>query len=100
MSVDSHSSGYSHIERSGRSTCIMLTHDSASVAAPERRSFTTPGVYGYPVEAAASVSMRALAEGLARHATIERARMVLFSEEWLEVFRRELERLRSTQPKT
>ena len=53
------------------------------------------GVYGYPVGLAATVTLRALAAGLARHTTIERARIVLYSDGWHDVFRRELERMRA-----
>ena len=46
------------------------------------------GVYGYPPEDAAVVALTALSRGLARHPSIERARVVLFSEELLAVWRK------------
>lgn len=71
----------------------------ALAAASGARTIAFPaistGVYGYPVGSAATVALRALAAGLARHATIEVAKIVLFSEAWHDVFRRELERMRA-----
>jgi len=52
------------------------------------------GVYRFPVERAAPIALRTTAEGLARHATIERATFVLFSEGHLRVFERALAGLR------
>jgi O-acetyl-ADP-ribose deacetylase (regulator of RNase III) len=46
------------------------------------------GVYGYPVELAAEVALRATNEELERRPEIERVTFVLFSDEHLAAFRR------------
>ena len=48
------------------------------------------GIYGYPAEAAARVSIAALARALDDHREIEEAIMVLFGDELLSVFLRVL----------
>jgi len=50
------------------------------------------GVYGYPPELAAGVAVEALAGALADRPTIERVRLVLFSEDLRRVFQSALER--------
>ena len=52
------------------------------------------GVYGYPHHDAARVAIRALAEAL-RAGTLADVRIVLFSDELLEVFSGELEAFRA-----
>ena len=52
------------------------------------------GAFGYPHAEAADVSLQSLADGLERHAVIESARMVLFSDELFELFRASLRTLR------
>jgi O-acetyl-ADP-ribose deacetylase (regulator of RNase III) len=54
------------------------------------------GVYGYPVDAAARVSLRALADALERHDTVREARFWLFSDGVLAAFEAALADLRST----
>jgi O-acetyl-ADP-ribose deacetylase (regulator of RNase III) len=53
------------------------------------------GAYGYPWPEAAAVSLAALARALERTPAVESVRVVLFGPELLEVFARELERLRA-----
>lgn len=51
------------------------------------------GVYGYPWADAADVSLRAIAEGLSAHPTVERARVVLLGQDILAVFQAALAKL-------
>lgn len=51
------------------------------------------GVYGYPWEPAAEVSLSALAAALARHPSVERARLVLFGDDVHAVYAATLRRL-------
>jgi O-acetyl-ADP-ribose deacetylase len=53
------------------------------------------GVYGYPLDAAASVALRAVRDGLAQAHAIERAVFVLFSHDTLDAFERALRDLAS-----
>jgi O-acetyl-ADP-ribose deacetylase (regulator of RNase III) len=48
------------------------------------------GVYGYPVERAATIALRATAQELERHPEIERVTFVLFSDEHLRAFEQAL----------
>ena len=88
--------GGDHGERELLESCH---HSSLSVAAEngiETLAFPaiSTGAYGYPLEEAARVSLSALSDGLGAHADIRGVRMVLFSEELLEVFETELGRQR------
>jgi O-acetyl-ADP-ribose deacetylase len=52
------------------------------------------GVYGYPLDEAADVTINALTRGLARARSVERATVVAFSRDALEAFETALERSR------
>ncbi|BDP40039.1 macro domain-containing protein [Deinococcus aetherius] len=67
---------------------LAVEHGCTSVAFPA----ISTGVYGYPLEAAAWVTLRTLREELARHPDLT-VRLVLHGEGTLNVFRRMLERL-------
>lgn len=56
------------------------------------------GVYGYPLDAAADVALRALAAALEEHPTIRSVRLVLFGEDTLQAFERAHARLRTAPP--
>ncbi len=71
------------------SVALAASHDVTTIAFPA----ISTGVFHYPWAAAAEVSLTALGAALADHAGIERARMVLFSEELHEVFKTTLRRL-------
>lgn len=51
------------------------------------------GIYGYPLDGASSVALRAVRDGLAEAHTTERAVFVLFGRDTLEVFQRALRNL-------
>ena len=51
------------------------------------------GVYGYPIEDAARVALKAVTEYLAHHPEIERVRLVLFGRAAYEVYARALQEL-------
>ena len=55
------------------------------------------GVYGYPLDAAAQVSVEALATALTQHADVREARFWLFSEEAYAAFDRVLAQLGATR---
>lgn len=56
------------------------------------------GVYGYPLDAAASIAIDAVAAGLARYAQLAEVRFVLFSQATYAAFERALERARASLP--
>jgi O-acetyl-ADP-ribose deacetylase (regulator of RNase III) len=51
------------------------------------------GVYGYPMEDAARIAVKTVADYLARHPQIERVRLVLFGRAAYEVYARVLQEL-------
>ncbi len=51
------------------------------------------GAFGYPVEPAADIALRTVAEGAPRLQFVERIRFVLYDEAALEVYARALDRL-------
>ena len=69
---------------------LAAEHGARSIAFPA----ISTGVYGYPPEAAARTTIAAIAHSLGRHATIEQARLVLFTDELRELFADELTRQR------
>ncbi len=77
-------------------SCFRASFELA--AAEGLRSLAFPaiscGVYRFPVDEAAEISIRETAAGLSRHPGIELARFVLFSDELLGVFAGALERAR------
>lgn len=52
------------------------------------------GVYGYPLEAAAEIALRTVADGLRAGSTVARATFVLYSFDTFDVFRKAMDRLR------
>ena len=56
------------------------------------------GIYGYPLDLAASVALRAVRDGLTQARTVERATFVLFDRGTLGTFERALEDLAAADP--
>ena len=85
--------------KSGEEELLSACHRNSLALAGEHGLQTlafpaiSTGVFGYPWEEAARVSIAALAEGLAEYTTL-RVRMVLFSDELLAVYGGELGRQR------
>jgi len=52
------------------------------------------GVYGYPIEEAARIALKTVAEYLEGHPEIEEVRFVLFSQKDLDVYRAAFEKLK------
>jgi O-acetyl-ADP-ribose deacetylase (regulator of RNase III) len=77
-----------------RSLEIASAHHLRSVAFP---SIST-GAYGYPVEEAAPVALRAVIEYLQTHAGLERVRLVLYDRYTYQTYERALENLRDDLP--
>lgn len=72
------------------SLALAAEHGLEALAFPA----ISTGIYGYPAEEAASVSIGALGEGLAAHQTVRAVKIVLFGEELFSVFEAELSRQR------
>lgn len=70
---------------------VAAEHELATIAFPA----ISCGIYGYPWDDAARIAAGALAEGLARHPTVTEARLVLFSDELLDVFEQAVRASRS-----
>jgi len=85
----------------GEPELLESAYRSAMALADEvgARSIALPaiscGVYGYPVEAAASVALGAVEAALRASASVTRATFVLYSFDTFEVFRNAMARLRS-----
>jgi O-acetyl-ADP-ribose deacetylase (regulator of RNase III) len=73
----------------GRSLDLANQAGARTVAFPA----ISAGIYGYPLDRAASVALRAVHDGLAQARTVERAIFVLFGSEALGAFERALEDL-------
>ncbi|ATB29632.1 O-acetyl-ADP-ribose deacetylase [Melittangium boletus] len=92
--------GGQHGERELLANCyrqvfaLVEAHDLRSVAFP---SIAT-GVYGFPIEEAAPIALRAMLSALERLASLERVTAVLFSDADLAVYRRTLDALRTPSP--
>lgn len=76
------------------SLALANEHELRSIAFPA----ISCGVYGYPWEQAARVSLDALASALRDAPDVEQVRVVLFSDALLRTFEDALERLRSRPP--
>ena len=82
----------------GEAERLAACHTNALALAAEHGVRTiafaaiSTGVYGYPGEQAAEVSLAAIAQGLERHATIELVRVVLHGEPLFSIFRDTLAR--------
>lgn len=68
---------------------LAAQHELETIAFPA----VSAGVYGYPWAEAADVALASLAQALGEHPKIERARVVLFSDELFAVFREARQRL-------
>ena len=77
-----------------RSIEIADQNDLTSLAFPA----ISTGAYGYPLEQAADVALRAVLDGLARAPGIRKVRFVLFDEPTLDVFRRSLDNIVESAP--
>jgi O-acetyl-ADP-ribose deacetylase (regulator of RNase III) len=73
----------------GRSLDLANQAGARTVAFPA----ISAGIYGYPLDRAASVALRAVRDGLAQARTVERAIFVLFDRDALGAFKRALEDL-------
>jgi O-acetyl-ADP-ribose deacetylase (regulator of RNase III) len=65
-----------------RAIALAAEHDCRAVAFPA----ISTGVYGYPLELAAAVALRATAEALDEHRGVEEARFWLFDQRALDAF--------------
>ncbi len=91
--------GESQLLRSCYLSCLALAAEN-NCKTVDFPSIST-GVYSYPLEEAASVAVRAIADGLEAHPGIERVRMVCFDERTREAYARALAGLeRSSAPDT
>jgi O-acetyl-ADP-ribose deacetylase (regulator of RNase III) len=85
----------------GEAELLDSAYRSAMAVAEEvgARSIALPaiscGVYGYPIEAAATVALAAVEAALRASASVTRATFVLYSFDTFEVFRNAMARLRS-----
>jgi len=76
----------------GESETLAACHENAVAVAAELGCHTvafpaiSTGIYGYPIELAASVAVAATAEALDRQDTVELVRFVLFDEQTLAAF--------------
>jgi len=76
----------------GESETLAACHENAVAVAAELGCHTvafpaiSTGIYGYPIELAASVAVAATAEALYRQDTVELVRFVLFDEQTLAAF--------------
>lgn len=68
---------------------LALSHGARSIAFPA----ISCGVYGYPLEQAAEIALRACRERLAQHAALEQIRFVLFNDAICAVFEKVNQRL-------
>jgi O-acetyl-ADP-ribose deacetylase (regulator of RNase III) len=73
----------------GRSLDLANQAGARTIAFPA----ISAGIYGYPLDRAASVALRAVRDGLAQARTVERAIFVLFDRNALGAFERALEDL-------
>jgi O-acetyl-ADP-ribose deacetylase (regulator of RNase III) len=80
--------GEEELLRSAYQTALHLADQAGArtVAFPA----ISAGIYGYPLDQAAAVALRAVRDSLARTHTTERAVFVLFGQDALEAFRRAL----------
>ena len=83
--------GEEELLRSAYGTALHLADQAGArtVAFPA----ISAGIYGYPLDRAASVALRAVRDGLAQASTVERAIFVLFDRDALGAFERALEDL-------
>ena len=72
------------------SVAVATENDLGTLAFPA----ISTGVFGYPWAEAAEVALTALATALAQPTTVQRVRMVLFSDDMFELFAATLQRLR------
>jgi len=76
----------------GESETLAACHENAVAVAAELGCHTvafpaiSTGIYGYPIELAASVAVAATADALDRQDTVELVRFVLFDEQTLAAF--------------
>lgn len=84
-------------EAGALASCYRSSLELAAIGGLRSLAFPaiSTGVYGYPWEEAAEVSLSSLAEGLARHTSIATVNMVLFSHDLLAVYRAAWDRLRA-----
>ncbi len=73
-----------------RAVALAAAHGCHRIALPA----ISTGVYGYPLEQAAHVSLEAVDAALAEHTTVAQARFWLFDETAFEIFSSALERMR------
>jgi O-acetyl-ADP-ribose deacetylase (regulator of RNase III) len=88
--------------RKGEAELLAACYSGSLALAAESGAVTiafpaiSAGVYAYPLEEAAQVALRSLAEGLERHPALTEARMVLFNEQVFSAFQRALAALRGS----
>lgn len=77
-----------------KAVALAAAHECARVAIPA----ISTGVFGYPVDEAARVSLRATREALNQHPSVREARFWLFDQAIFDVFSQQFERLGLAAP--